>query len=289
MSSALTIKEKKDNFKLILNKKKDELSGVLPKHLQADIVINTIMVSLSKTPALLECTQASLYGSILQASRLGLMPDSILGQAYLIPYKVKGVMTCQFIPGYKGLVDLAYRSGKVKEIYAEPVYERDEFLVIKGLNRNIVHNPSPDCDPRKDKITHFYAVIKYKDGGFDFEAMTKSEVDFIRAKSNGATNKVWDDYYSEMGKKTVLRRLMKMAPLTTEMATAISLDEQAELGKNQKNSSLVHDDIDFAEDIDIETEAEFAESDDAKVQASRDNIQDRSSKAVQATIDGMVK
>src|SRR5690606_36094168 len=125
MSSALTIKEKKDNFKLTLNQKKDELSGVLPKHLQADIVINTIMVSLSKTPALLECTQASPYGSILQASRLGLMPDSILGQAYLIPYKVKGVMTCQFIPGYKGLVDLAYRSGKVKEIYAEPVYERD--------------------------------------------------------------------------------------------------------------------------------------------------------------------
>lgn len=262
------IVEKKKKVQGLLQSKtiKEQIAMALPKHINPDVMIRVALTTVSKQPKLLDCDQASLLGAIITSSQLGLMPDGALGEAYLIPFGKR----VQFIPGYRGLVNLAYRSGKVKELYAEAVYENDEFSYSKGLNRDLVHNPSGTADKSKEAPTHFYAIIKLTNGGIDFEVMSKKDVDFIRNRSQGKNNKVWDDYYEEMGKKTVLRKLLKMAPLSTEVQQAVSLDEQHfELGKNQMNSQQVSD---FADELGFDP---YEEIEDAEKEAQAEKAKSR--------------
>jgi recombination protein RecT len=229
--------QKADKFntvKDLLAKHKDQIATALPKHLTAEKMIRLATTAISKNPKLLDCTQVSLFGSIMTLAQLGLAPDAVLGEAYLIPYGTD----CQLVVGYKGLVSLAHRSGQVARFQARAVYERDEFSYEFGLNESLVHKPCGESDDAK--LTHVYAVLEYKDGSKVFDVMTKKEVDFARAKSKGAKNPVWNSHYGEMAKKTIIRRLAKIAPLSPEFSTAVSLDEQLDVsGKSQNNAKQV--------------------------------------------------
>jgi recombination protein RecT len=270
-----------------------QIKNALPKHISPSVMISAAITAVSKDPKLLECTPASFYGSLVTCSQLGLMPNGFLGEAYLLPFKKgkSGETHCQLIPGYRGLLKLVHNSGKVKEAYAEAVFPKDEFRYTKGLNRDLIHNPSQSTDRLTEKPTHFYAVLKYVNGGFDFEVMSYADVAFVRSRSQGRNNKVWDDYFEEMGKKTVLRKLLKTAPLSSELQNAVGLDEKhMELGQNQNNSEVMAnsglaDWVDIAED---ETFAVSMDEENSKIDAAKEDSIKKTTQQSQGAVDAAI-
>ena len=163
--------------------------------------------------------------AMMTAAQLGLEPNTPLGQAYLIPFwngKAK-CLECQFQLGYKGLIDLAYRSGEVSTIQANVVYENDEFEYELGLEPKLRHVPAKS--DRGDPV-FFYAVFRTKDGGYGFDVMS---VDDVRAHakkySKAYSNGPWQTNFEEMAKKTVLKRVLKYAPLKSDFVRAVAADE----------------------------------------------------------------
>lgn len=124
------------------------------------------LTEIRKVPKLADCDQTSFLGAIMQCAQLGLEPGGALGHAYLIPFenRRKNITEVQFVVGYRGMLDLARRSGQIVSIEARPVYERDHFHVAFGLEPSLKHEPNWDAADRGE-LKFVYAVAKLKDGG----------------------------------------------------------------------------------------------------------------------------
>jgi len=213
------------SIRTLLEANKVALAQRLPKHLSVDRMLKVALTSFSKTPKLLLCTKESLMLSILQAAELGLECGGALGEGYLVPYGT----TCQFIPGYRGMINLARRSGEILSIEAHVVYQKDEFKCVLGLDPDLQHTPAwEEEDP--GPLRFAYAVAKLKDGGTQFEVMSRAQISLIRNRSKAANSGPWVTDFDEMAKKTVVRRLFKYLPCSVEMAAAYDLQKSAESG-----------------------------------------------------------
>lgn len=222
-------------------KVKSQMALALPKHMTADRLARIATTEIRKVPALAKCNIESFMGSIMQCAQLGLEPGSALGHAYLLPFgngkASDGLANCQLIIGYRGMIDLARRSGQIISIAARAVHERDQFSYEYGLHEDLQHKPCEDGEP--GKLTHVYAVARLKDGGVQFEVMSKLEVDKVKAQSKAGSNGPWVSHYEEMAKKTVIRRLFKYLPVSIEMQQAVILDERADAGIDQQNAAAL--------------------------------------------------
>ena len=177
-----------------------EIARALPSVITPERFTRMALNALNNTPKLAECTQMSFLAALMNAAQLGLEPNTPLGQAYLIPYKNKGVLECQFQIGYKGMLDLVYRNEMVQTVQAQVVYQNDEF----------------------------YALFKLENGGYGFEVMSKTDMDaFALQYSKGISSEYspWKTNYIDMAKKTVIKKVLKYAPLKTEFQRALSNDE----------------------------------------------------------------
>lgn len=229
MSTQLAPRQQKiSSIRTLLDKSKQQIRMALPSHLSPDRMLRITMTSIQKNPDLLDCTQESLLGAIIQSAQLGLEPDGVLGHAYLVPYG----KVCTFIPGYKGLLQLARRSGEISTILAEVVHSKDVFEFELGINPKLRHIPT-DQEDEGDFIAA-YAVAKLKDGGVQFVVMRKNAIEKIRKRSASGNKGPWSSDFEEMAKKTVLRRLCKLLPCSVEMERAVALDERAEIGLPQE-------------------------------------------------------
>lgn len=192
-----------------LQKMAPEIKRALPKHLDADRLTRIALTTIRQTPKLLDCNIQSLLAAVMQSAQLGLEPN-ILGQAYIIPYGKEA----QFIIGYRGMIDLARRSGHIESIYAHPVYDQDEFDYEYGLNPKLRHKPAMGD---RGKFIGAYGVAKFKDGGYHFEFMPKSEIDKRRDRSKAKNSGPWVTDYEEMACKTVIRHMFKYLPISVEI------------------------------------------------------------------------
>lgn len=215
-------------------KMKQQLAAALPKHLTADRMARIVLTELRRVPKLMDCEPASLMGAVMQCAQIGLEPGNGLGHAYLIPFGRE----VQLIIGYRGFLDLARRSGQIKSISARAVYSCDKFEYRYGLNEDLIHEPAADR-PNNATLTFVYAVANLKDGGHQFEVMSKAEVDKVRAKSKSGGTGPWKDHYEEMAKKTAIRRLFKYLPVSVEMQRAVMSDEYQESGQSQGNADAL--------------------------------------------------
>lgn len=202
-----------------------EIKKALPSVITPERFTRMVLSALSTNPKLAACTPKSFLGAMMNAAQLGLEPNTPLGQAYLIPYKNHGVDEVQFQIGYKGLIDLAYRSGEVEVIQAQIVYAGDEFECQYGLEPKLVHKPA---DRDRGEPIKVYAVFKTKAGGFGFEVMSmedckKHAEKYSQAYKYGSSP--WKASFEEMAKKTVLKRVLKYAPLKSDFVRGISQDE----------------------------------------------------------------
>lgn len=247
------IATQKAGIPALLEQMKPQLKLALPKHLSPDRMIRVALTEWRKTPNLQKCDTTSFLGSIVQASQLGLEPGSALGHCYLVPYK----RTCQLIIGFRGMIDLARRSGQIISLSAHTVHKNDEFHYELGLHEDLRHIPAPGD---RGEMILVYGVARLVGGGFQFEVMTKSDVDKIRNKSKAGTGSgtPWGAHYDEMAKKTVIRRLFKYLPVSIEMATAAMVNDQADAGGQDMTEVIAGAGLDNI----IEAEAQAVESDD---------------------------
>ena len=167
----------------------------------------------------------SFINSVMQASHLGLEIGGALGQAYLVPFKNEVTM----IPGYRGLLTLARRSGFITSIKAEMVYEHDTFELELGIETKVVHKPLLDGERGKPKLV--YMVAHFTDGGYHFEWMSIGEVDKIRKRSPSGEKGPWVTDYEQMALKTVIRRGWKYLPMSIEMQKAEVIERAVDDGK----------------------------------------------------------
>lgn len=227
-----------------------QLKVALPRHMTAERMARIATTEMRKIPKLAQCDPMSFLGAVIQCAQLGLEPGNALGHAYILPFdkrqKVNGrwetVGTeAQVIIGYRGMIDLARRSGQIVSIEARAVCEGDEFDCTLGLESKLTHTPDWQNPNRSqpDKLRFVYAVAKLKDGGIQFDVMSRAEVDGIRARSKSADNGPWVTDYAAMALKTVVRRLFKFLPVSIEVQQAVSLDEQAEAGISQQNGAVI--------------------------------------------------
>ncbi len=238
----LPVQSKAASIRALLEKSKSQMAMALPKHLSADRLLRVAMTSIQRNPKLLDCTQQSLLACVMTCAQLGLEPDQFLGQAYLVPFKdtKRNIITCTLIPGYRGYIALARRSGEVKSVSAQVVYDKDHFMLQYGIDEKLDHIPA-EGDRGKPKGA--YVIFKYKDGGYSFDYMSTEDIEKIRKRSRSANDGPWVTDWDEMAKKTVIKRHAKVTPLSVELQTAIALEERANLGESQDDLLKLNDDI----------------------------------------------
>lgn len=226
--------EKKDNSMVgLIRRMEPQIRKALPSVITPERFTRIVLTALSSNPKLQACAPMSVMGAMMQAAQLGVEPNTPLGQAYLIPYG----NVCQFQLGYKGLIDLAYRSGEVSSIQAHEVHENDTFTYEYGLEPKLRHVPA---QTDRGPVTFYYAVLKLKNGGVGFEVMSRDDVEtFAHKKSKAFNNGPWKTDFDEMAKKTVLKKVMKYAPLKATFARAVASDESVKTMKMDEPADML--------------------------------------------------
>ena len=196
-----------------------EIESALPEHCKPDRFRRAVLTALNKTPKLMDVTQASFLNAMMNCSELGLEPNG--REAHLIPYGNQ----CQLIVDYKGLIKLAYQSGTVSCIYANCVYEGDEFEY--ATCHHVPWGWRSDCPEKpaeRGKMIGAFVIIDNKDGSVHRERMTFEEIDAIRKRSRAGSNGPWKTDFDEMAKKTVFRRASKWIQLSPHVQKAFEYD-----------------------------------------------------------------
>ena len=215
------------SFNAFMQKHKSQLELALPKHLNADRMVRLSLTAFSQNPALQRCDPKTIFGSIIVASQLGL-EIGVNGQGYLVPYKDK----CTFVPGWKGLVDLANRGGRCT-VWAGAVYEGDDFDYMLGDAPYCKHKPNGEFE--ESKLTHVYAIGRVKDSEMpviEVWPIKKVHAHFKKTvvpalQPNHYSKKHLEAY----AKKVALLQVLKYMPQSIEMANAVDVSYASESGK----------------------------------------------------------
>ena len=218
-------KAEKKTMQAYIKSMEPAIKKALPSVITPERFTRMVLSALSSTPKLAECSPQSFLAAMMTAAQLGVEPNTALGQAYLLPYRNHGNMECQFQLGYKGLIDLAYRSGEVSVIQAHTVYENDVFEYELGMDPKLRHVPAK---ADRGEAVAYYAMFKTKDGGYGFEVMSVDDVQRHAqrySKSYGSGSSPWRSNFDEMAKKTVLKRALKYAPLKSDFVRGVAQDE----------------------------------------------------------------
>ncbi|MDR1893019.1 MAG: recombinase RecT [Oscillospiraceae bacterium] len=213
-----------------LQKMTAEFDKALAGKITPDRMVRIILTAVQTTPKLAECSRVSFFGAVMQSCQLALEPNTPLGQAYLIPRwnGTKKCLECNFQLGYQGILDLAYRTDKYKRIAAEVVYEGDKFDYEYGLDSYLRHKP----DGKSDKPLYVYALYELKNGGREFKVWTWEKIMQHAEQFSESFDKSFAPWKSNpesqegMAKKTVLINLLKYAPKSAEIASAVNADER---------------------------------------------------------------
>lgn len=215
----------KPSMQQYIKQMETEIKKALPSVLTPERFTRIVLSALSTNPKLGECTPQSFLGAMMTAAQLGVEPNTPLGQAYLLPYwnGRNNCYECQFQLGYKGLLDLAYRSGDISVVQSQVVYENDEFSYSYGLEPELKHIPAK---ADRGDPTHVYAVFRTKADGYGYEVASIEDIrTHAQRYSKSFSNGPWQSNFEEMAKKTVLKRVLKYAPLKSEFVRKLVQDE----------------------------------------------------------------
>jgi recombination protein RecT len=216
-----------DEVVKLLQSFEGQIKLALPKHLTASRMTRVLITEVRKTPKLASCDRASFMGAIITCAQLGLEPGSGLGQVYLIPYGREVQMQI----GYQGMIELAERDGRVT-VSANVVYEKDVFEWEEGTTEYIKHKPYFGKESPGEVIAS-YAVARYKDGRVKFRVCPLHEIEKARGNSKSGSSGPWKTHFSEMARKTAVKRLFKLLPKSPEIARAIEIEEKSEISDSQ--------------------------------------------------------
>lgn len=221
----------------LIDRQRPEIARALPSHMNPDRLARIATTVIRQTPKLMECSAESLLGALMTSAQTGLEPGP-LGHAYFVPKRIKGQMECVWMLGYKGIVELARRSGRIKSIEAREVCERDEFDYAYGLEDRLHHKPFMGGE--RGPLVAVYGVARFSDGGHFFVVLSKADIDqrAQRSETWGKDFSPWKSDYAAMARKTAIRAMAPFLPLSPEQASIIARDEQV---RSRVDDDLVDD------------------------------------------------
>lgn len=224
MTALVTMKERVVTIRALLEKQAPEMAKALSGAITPDKMVRMLMTDFQANPKLLECDRESILRCVMEAAQLNLVTGSAMGQAYLVPYGKKA----QLVIGYKGLLAMAHRSGAVAAIQAKVVRQGDDFSYRFGTPTSVSHLPGRYDKLPLPELTHVYAIADLRSGGQQVEVMQRVECEAIRLRSRSRESGPWVTDYDAMCLKTVLRRLLRTVPQSTELQYAISEADRLE-------------------------------------------------------------
>ena len=217
-----------DFKKVLVTNYKAQLEAQLGDEKTSKAFMANAISIIQSNPKLLECTPYTVFNGLMIMASLNLMPSSVSGEAYLIPYKNKGQLEAQFQLGYQGLVTLFYRAG-VRSIAAEIVFKKDKFSYTNGV---VEHSPDVFSADRGEAIGA-YVIVELQAGGRVYKVMSADEITAIGkkfSKSFGSDYSPWNSEKNDpqrwQWKKTVLKQAAKLIPKNAAITTAVAEDNK---------------------------------------------------------------
>ncbi|WP_082813421.1 recombinase RecT [Sphingopyxis terrae] len=192
-----------------LTQMQPELKMALPQHVTVEKFSRVAMTAIQNNPDLLNCDRKSLFGAIVRLAQDGLLPDG--REAALVKFGQQ----VQAMPMIAGVLKKIRQSGDVSKVSAQVVYENDHFVVKYGFDEDVEHSP-PALDKERGKPIGAYATAVLKDGSRLLEVMSLEEIEKVRNVSRAKGNGPWVSWWGEMARKTVMRRLSKRLPMSTD-------------------------------------------------------------------------
>lgn len=219
---------------LVMNKQRDEIARQLPKGIDPDRFIRTVLTVVQMNPELLDCNRTTLMGACMMAAKDGLMPDG--KEATIQPYNVKVSKRnepdrwekhAQYMPMVGGIIKKMYNTGDVAMLDAAAVYEKDEFIFERGDVPRLVHRPYLGIEDPGPVIAA-YVVIKLDNGEFKREVMPRRDIEKVREASKSKNGPGWTNWYDQFAIKAVIKRAAKQLPSSSEdLDRVIEHDNQA--------------------------------------------------------------
>lgn len=199
-----------------------KMAEVASGALTPEAMTRLALLAANRNPAIADCRWDTVLRSLLDAAELGITPGGMQGRGYLVPRKGE----CCFDPGWRGLIDIARRSGAIASISAHVVREKDKYEVTFGVDERIEHKPflGGDAGP----IVGAYAVARFKDGSHQIEFLTRADIDKISNTSAAKKSGPWGHWEDEMARKTAVRRLCKYLPYEPKLERAMQAAGEAD-------------------------------------------------------------
>jgi recombination protein RecT len=217
------------SFKTQLEQRESSFAASLPAHIPVERFMRVVMTAVQRNQELAGADRASLFNSSLLAAQDGLLPDGREGALVIYNTKVKKdgketwLKAVQWMPMIAGILKKCRNSGELSSIEAHTVHANDKFSYRIGIDDQPVHEP--DWFGDRGSVIGVYAVARLKDGSRVSEIMSKAEVESVRAVSRAKDSGPWTQWWSEMARKTVLRRLSKRLPISTDLDDLIRRDD----------------------------------------------------------------
>ena len=203
-----------------------DIKKALPKTMASDKFIATVQTALAMSPGIVEASSTSILQACMKAAADGLMIDG--REAALVIYRSRHGPRAQYMPMVNGIIKKVRQSGDVSMLASFPVFENDEFDIQYGMSPNLVH--VPNIRGERGEMIGVYAICKFKDGTTDVEWMSVADVEKIRARSRAKNDGPWKTDYDEMARKTVIRRIAKRLPMSTDaMSVVTAVDDLYDL------------------------------------------------------------
>lgn len=208
------------------------IGRAVPAHLTPERMTRIAMTAVRANPRLAECHMGSFIGALLQLVQLGLEPNTPLGHGFLVPFRNRkeNITVCTPIIGYKGMIDLAHRSGRMLSLDAKVVRQGDTFEYSESFEPEFRFIRDSKLDA---PLTHAFCYGKFTNGGRFITVLERQDV--LARKGRSAAVKSgfpspWTTDEAAMWRKTAVRAAQYQLPQSAEQQRAVVL-AQAEDGE----------------------------------------------------------
>lgn len=217
MSKQLTVM---DEVRSSITQMAPQFKAALPPQVTPEKFMRVVLTAIQQSPGLLDCDRKSLYGAAMKAAQDGLLPDG--REAAFVKFKDQ----VAYMPMVGGILKKVRNSGELLSLTSQIVYERDKFKYFIDMDgEHLEHEPLMFSD--RGQPIGAYAIAKTKDGGIYIEVMTRDQIESVRKVSRAKDSGPWNsDFASEMWRKTVIRRLAKRLPMSTDLEGVIKRDDE---------------------------------------------------------------